>query len=105
MLLRSSATTAGGRRLIAQIASSDWGLVVIPQSAFTAINLPKDMRVNYIEEQLDTLREQLESAEADRSKKHIELAIKSAQNRLETSSPPTPKTQAFDSRNQDATTS
>ncbi|ORJ54338.1 helicase-related protein [Mycobacterium simiae] len=84
VLLGSSATTADGRRrFIAQTASSDWDLVVIPQSAFTAINVSKDMRVNYIEEQLDTLRGQLESAEADRSKKRIELAIKSAQNRLE----------------------
>ncbi|WP_183155387.1 hypothetical protein [Mycobacterium persicum] len=84
VLLGSAATTAEGRRrFIAQTASSDWDLVVIPQSAFTAINVSKDIRVNYIEHQLDTLREQLESAEADRSKKRIELAIKAAKARLE----------------------
>nr|VTP01799.1 hypothetical protein BIN_B_04199 [Mycobacterium riyadhense] len=84
VLLGSSATTADGRRrFIAQTASSDWDLVVIPQSAFTAINVSKDMRVDYIEEQLDTLREQLECAESDRSKKRIELAIKNAKTRLE----------------------
>lgn len=77
ILLGSAATTADGRRrFIAQTASSDWDLVVIPQSAFTAINVSTDMRVDYIENQLDTLREQLQSAEADRSKKRIELAIK-----------------------------
>lgn len=84
ILLGSAATTADGRRrFIAQTASSDWDLVVIPQSAFTAINVSTDMRVDYIENQLDTLREQLQSAEADRSKKRIELAIKSAKARLE----------------------
>ena len=84
ILLGSTATTADGRRrFIAQTASSDWDLVVIPQSAFTAINVSKEMRVDYIEEQLDTLREQLESAQADRSKKRIVLAIKTAKGRLE----------------------
>ena len=84
ILLGSAATTADGRRrFIAQTASSDWDLVVIPQSAFTAINVSKQMRVDYIEEQLDTLREQLESAQADRSKKRIVLAIKTAKGRLE----------------------
>lgn len=84
ILLGTAATTADGRRrFIAQTASSDWDLVIIPQSAFTAINVSKDMRVDYIENQLDTLREQLQSADADRSKKRIELAIKSAQARLE----------------------
>jgi N12 class adenine-specific DNA methylase len=84
VLLGSSATTADGRRrFIAQTASSDWDLVVIPQSAFTAINVSTDIRVDYIEEQLDTLRQQLETAEADRSKKRIELAIKAAKARLE----------------------
>ena len=58
-------------------------MVVIPQSAFTAINVSKDMRVDYIENQLDTLRARLETAEADRSEKRIELAIKSAKARLE----------------------
>ena len=51
ILLGSAATTADGRRrFIAQTASSEWDLVVIPQSAFTAINVSKDMRVDYIEE-------------------------------------------------------
>ncbi|MCA2304872.1 helicase [Mycobacterium intracellulare] len=84
ILLGTAATTADGRRrFIAQTASSDWDLVVIPQSAFTAINVSKDMRIDYIQNQLDTLREQLQSAQADRSKKRIELAIKTAGARLE----------------------
>jgi N12 class adenine-specific DNA methylase len=84
ILIGSAATTADGRRrFIAQTASSEWDLVVIPQSAFTAINVSKDIRVDYIENQLDTLRQQLASAEVTRSKKRIELAIKSAKARLE----------------------
>ena len=84
VLLGSSATTADGRRrFIAQSASSDWDLVIIPQSAFTAINVSERMRSDYIENQLDTLREQLESVEADRSKKAVERAIKTAKTRLE----------------------
>ncbi|VBA62314.1 helicase [Mycobacterium attenuatum] len=84
ILLGTAASTADGRRrFIAQTASSDWDLVVIPQSAFTAINVSKDMRIDYIENQLDTLREQLQSAQSDSSKKRIELAIKTAKARLE----------------------
>ena len=58
-------------------------MVIVPQSAFTAINVYNDVRVDYIEKQLDELRAQLETAESDRTKKRIELAVKSAHERLE----------------------
>ena len=84
VLLGSAATTAEGRRrFIAQSAASEWDLVIVPQSAFTAIGVDNAARVDYIEEQLAELRAQLETAESDRTKKRIELAVKSAHERLE----------------------
>ena len=84
MLLGSAATTAEGRRrFIAQSAASEWDLVIVPQSAFTAIGVDNAARVDYIEEQLAELRAQLQTAQSDRTKKRIELAVKSAHERLE----------------------
>jgi N12 class adenine-specific DNA methylase len=84
VLLGSSATTAEGRRrFIAQSAASEWDMAIVPQSAFTAINVSNDVRVAYAEKQLDDLRTQLESATVERSQKAIMRAIKTAQARLE----------------------
>ncbi|GAB4931664.1 hypothetical protein MAHJHV34_44320 [Mycobacterium avium subsp. hominissuis] len=84
ILLGSAATTADGRRrFIAQSAASEWDMVIVPQSAFTAIGVDQSARVDYIEAQLDDLRTQLQSAESDRTKKAVERAIKTAQERLE----------------------
>ncbi|MGV7254596.1 helicase [Mycobacterium kansasii] len=84
ILLGASATTADGRRrFVAQSSASDWDIVIVPQSAFTAIGVSDAIRADYIRDQLDTLREQLEQAQTDRTKKRIELAIKSTLERLE----------------------
>jgi N12 class adenine-specific DNA methylase len=84
ILLGSAATTAEGRRrFIAQSAASEWDIVIVPQSAFTAIGVDHSARIEYIEEQLGDLRAQLETAQSDRTKKRIELAVKQAQERLE----------------------
>lgn len=84
VLLGSSATTAEGRRrFIAQTAASEWDMVIVPQSAFTAINVSNDVRTAYAERQLDELRTQLENATVERSQKAIMRAIKAAQARLE----------------------
>ncbi|WP_245008795.1 helicase-related protein [Mycolicibacterium farcinogenes] len=84
VLLGSAATTAEGRRrFIAQSASSDWDLVIIPQSAFTAIRVNAGVVRDYVEEQLDDLRAQLATADSDRTVKRIELAIKQTQERLQ----------------------
>ncbi|SKQ84874.1 helicase-related protein [Mycobacteroides abscessus] len=84
VLLGSSATTAEGRRrFIAQSAASEWDLVIIPQSAFTAIRVDPTVVSDYIEEQLAELRSQLLAADSDRTIKRIELAIKQTQERLE----------------------
>lgn len=84
VLLGSAATTADGRRrLVAQSAASEWDMVIVPQSAFTAIGVADTVKAHYIEQELDTLRTQLEHAQTERTKKRIELAIKSATERLE----------------------
>lgn len=84
VLLGSAATTADGRRrLVAQSAASEWDMVIVPQSAFTAIGVADTIKAHYIEQELDALRTQLGHAQADRTKKRIELAIKSATERLE----------------------
>ena len=84
ILLGSAATTADGRRrLVAQSAASDWDMVIVPQSAFTAISVADSVRADYIARELDRLRANLETAQTDRTKKRIELAIKSSTERLE----------------------
>ena len=84
VLLGSSATTADGRRrFIAQSAASEWDIVIVPQSAFTAINVSTDVRTSYVEKQLDDLRAQLDNATIERSQKAIMRAIKTAQARVE----------------------
>lgn len=83
ILLGTSATDPDGRRrLIAQSASTDWDMVIISQSAFTAISVSKEIQAEHIAEQLDSLRHQLEQAEAVRTKKAIERALKAAKERL-----------------------
>ncbi|WP_236728592.1 DEAD/DEAH box helicase family protein, partial [Mycolicibacterium obuense] len=84
VLLGTAATNAEGRRrLVAQSASSDWDMVIIPESAFTAIGVSERLRADYIADQLDALRTQLDDAASDRSKKAIERALKTAKERLE----------------------
>ena len=84
ILVGSAATTADGRRrLVAQSAASQWDMVIVGQSAFTAIAVSDDVRIDYISEQVDNLREQLAQAQTARTKKRIELAIKSTVERLE----------------------
>lgn len=84
ILLGTSATDPEGRRrLIAQSAATQWDMVIIAQSAFTAIAVSKDIQAEHIREQLDALRDQLAEAETVRTKKAIERALKSTKERLE----------------------
>lgn len=57
--------------------------MIVPQSAFTAINVSTDVRTSYMEKQLDDLRAQLDNATIERSQKAIMRAIKTAQARVE----------------------
>lgn len=84
VLIGSGTTTAEGRRrFIAQTATSDWDMVIVPESGFTAIGVSDTLRTDFIADQVATLRQQLDGAEAARTKKAIERALKSAQERLE----------------------
>ena len=56
--------------------------MIVPQSAFTAINVSTDVRTSYMEKQLDDLRAQLDNATIERSQA-IMRAIKTAQARVE----------------------
>jgi hypothetical protein len=84
VLLGSAATTAEGRRrFIAQSAASEWDIVVVPQSAFTKINVSDDTRAAYLDGELDALRAQLQDSTVERTQKAIMRAIKTTQERLE----------------------
>lgn len=62
----------GRRRLAAQSATSDWDMVIVPQSMFTAIGVSLDVQRDYTEKQLDTIRSQEDRAVTNASKKRIE---------------------------------
>lgn len=84
VLVGSGTTTAEGRRrFIAQTAASDWDMVIVPESGFTAIGVSDTLRADFIADQVSTLRQQLEGAQAPRTKKAIEKALKNSQERLE----------------------
>ncbi len=73
ILLGAANTDPEGRRLLAaQSASSDWDMVIVPQSLFTAIGVSTDLQLAYKEKQLDALRAQEERVNTDASKKRIE---------------------------------
>ena len=84
ILLGAAATDPEGRRrLAAQSAATDWDMVIVPQSLFTAIGVSDDIKIRYIQNQLDAMRQQREIAKTDVSKKRLELAEKKARARLE----------------------
>ncbi len=84
ILMGTAATTAEGRRrLVAQSATSDWDMVIVPQSAFTLIGVDDELKRGYIEANLAELREVASTVTSDKSKKQIELAIKVATEKLD----------------------
>ncbi|WP_232784741.1 helicase-related protein [Mycobacteroides chelonae] len=84
VLSGSAATDIDGRRrLVAQSAASEWDMVIVPQSAFTAISVSDTVRAQYIRDQMRSMHRQLDQATSERSVKAIERAIKAARNRLE----------------------
>ncbi|MDP7707410.1 helicase-related protein [Mycobacterium sp. TY815] len=83
ILLGASATDPEGRRrLAAQSAASDWDMVIVPQSLFTAIGVSNDMQSSYIQRQLDELDEQRTRATTELSKKRVEQRKKKLEARL-----------------------
>lgn len=74
----------GRRRLAAQSAATDWDMVIVPQSLFTAIGVSDDLQTQYVEKQLDDLEAQLSDAATAMSKKRIQAALKRKKARLQT---------------------
>lgn len=70
------------RRLAAQSATSDWDMVIVPQSVFERINVHPHIRMDYENRELSALEEQLRTAENPLTKKMIEAALKRQSNKL-----------------------
>ena len=70
------------RRLAAQSATSDWDMVIVPQSVFERINVHPDIRMDYEARELSALEEQLRTAENPLTKKMIEASLKRQSNKL-----------------------
>lgn len=58
----------------AQSASSEWDMVIVPQSVFERINVHPQIRIDYEQRELSALEEQLRTAENPLTKKMIEAA-------------------------------
>ena len=83
ILLGASATDPEGRRrLAAQSAATDWDMVIVPQSLFTAIGVGADTQTAYIQKQLDELAAQHDRAITQISKKRVEQQKKRLESRL-----------------------
>ena len=72
----------GRRRFVAQSATTDWDMVIMPQSLFTAIGVSEDTQADYVQRQLDELERHAERAETTMSKKRVEQQKKRLTARL-----------------------
>jgi N12 class adenine-specific DNA methylase len=83
ILLGAAATDADGRRrLAAQSSATEWDMVIVPQSLFTAIGVSPDAQTAYIQKQLDELNEHQSRAITQASKKRVEQQKKKLDTRL-----------------------
>jgi N12 class adenine-specific DNA methylase len=83
ILLGTPGTDAEGRRrFVAQSAATDWDMVIVPQSLFTAIGVSEDTQADYIQRQLDELDNQQQRALTSMSKKRVEQQKKRLDARL-----------------------
>jgi N12 class adenine-specific DNA methylase len=83
VLVGAAATDPDGRRrLVAQSAATDWDMVIVPQSLFTAIGVSSDMQSSYIGRNLDELAAQQSRAITQISKKRVEQQKKKLESRL-----------------------
>lgn len=72
----------GRRRFVAQSASTDWDMVLVPQSLFTAIGVSPDAQASYVRTRLDELGAQQDRAITQVSKKRVEQQKKKLDTRL-----------------------
>lgn len=83
ILLGTAGTDPDGRRrFVAQSATTDWDMVIMPQSLFTAIGVSEDTQIDYVQRQLDELEKHAERAETSVSKKRVEQQKKRLATRL-----------------------
>ncbi|WP_051660582.1 helicase-related protein [Mycolicibacterium aromaticivorans] len=83
ILLGNAGTDPDGRRrFVAQSATTDWDMVIMPQSLFTAIGVSEDTHIDYVQRQLDELEKHAERAETSVSKKRVEQQKKRLATRL-----------------------
>jgi N12 class adenine-specific DNA methylase len=83
VLLGTAGTDPDGRRrFVAQSATNDWDMVIMPQSLFTAIGVSEDTQADYVQRQLDALDLQATRAETTTSKKRVEQQKKRLAARL-----------------------
>ncbi|OKH68301.1 helicase [Mycobacterium sp. SWH-M5] len=75
----------GRRRFVAQSATSDWDMVIVPQSLFEAIPVGPDVQRDYIERELEILREALSATNDETtptSVKRLEKALQRYETKL-----------------------
>lgn len=83
ILLGTAGTDPDGRRrFVSQSATTDWDMVIMPQSLFTAIGVSEDTHADYIQRQLDELEDHADRAETSVSKKRVEQQKKRLATRL-----------------------
>ncbi|REK78755.1 helicase [Rhodococcus erythropolis] len=83
-ILSGSAATnlESRRRLVAQSATEDWDMVIVPQSAFKLIGVSNQTKADFIRDELDKLYEHRTTMETRESVKKLEIAIANAEERL-----------------------
>jgi len=79
---------ANRQKLFAKIATGDWDAVVVAHSSFTKIKVPKEVEIDFIQEQIDEMNAAIEEARAnagkkDRSVRDMEKTIVSLQNKMD----------------------
>lgn len=75
------------RRFLAKAANGDWDCVVVPHSSFSLIGMDPKVQAEYIQQEIDDLREMMEAAAAEGKKKgnaekRIEKKIASKQEKM-----------------------
>ncbi|MDJ0362757.1 helicase-related protein [Rhodococcus sp. H29-C3] len=85
ILSGSAATDADGRRLlVAQSASQDWDMVIVPRSVFSSIGVDPGTKAEYMRAQLAGLGAELAEASGDLTIKRLEAMKAKLEEKLET---------------------
>ena len=78
---------ADRQRFIGQTAVGDWDMVIVAQSVFGLIGMKREAQLDYLDNELDALRQALDAANdagSEFSVKQIENTIKATKKRIET---------------------